>query len=161
MMMFVRDCNVTLDTEGIDFLLRHSIKIKEVQDAVAATYGVHSGRVGHTVPIVDDYSLANPRAGGIIGGAGGPGAVGRVKAEMEKERAAKALIESLAAGVAADQQLQQGKSASSASRKPYKVRGGAIFTEDGKVLPGQKAMLTSEQARKFDAEGRIGPWIDD
>jgi hypothetical protein len=36
MMMFVRDCNVTLDTEGIDFLLRHSIKIKEVQDAEEA-----------------------------------------------------------------------------------------------------------------------------
>ena len=36
MMMFVRDCNVTLDTDGIDFLLRHSIKIKEVQDAEEA-----------------------------------------------------------------------------------------------------------------------------
>lgn len=42
MLMFVRDCNVTLETEGIDFLLRHSIKIKEVQDAEDARRKVES-----------------------------------------------------------------------------------------------------------------------
>ena len=67
-------------------------------DPVAATYGVHSGKIGNSVPIVDDYTPTNPRSGGLFGGANGPGAVGRVKAEQDREKAAKQLMSALVDG---------------------------------------------------------------
>lgn len=130
-------------------------------DLVAATYGVHSGKVGHTVPIVDDYTPVNPRAGGIIGGAGGPGAVGRVKAEQEREKAAQQLMSALVDGTDAtrrqaefEDQLRQD------NKTKYRVVGGSIFTDAGKTVPGQPVYLNDEEAKRFSEMGRIAPWFD-
>lgn len=130
-------------------------------DPVAATYGVHSGKVGNTTPIVDDYTPANPRSGGIIGGAGGPGAVGRVKAEQDRERAAKQLMAALVDGAdAARRQADFEDQASQNGKTKYRVVGGSIFTDAGKTVPGQPVYLTATEAKRFSEMGRIAPWFD-
>lgn len=130
-------------------------------DPVAATYGVHSGKIGNTVPIVDDHTPANPRSGGIIGGAGGPGAVGRVKAEQDRERAAKQLMSALVDGTdAARRQTDFEAKVSQDGKTKYRVVGGSIFTDAGKTVPGQPVYLTDAEAKHFSEMGRIAPWFD-
>lgn len=138
-----------------------SLVMATSEDALAKTYGVHSGRVGNVVPVVDDYVVNNPRAGGLIGGETGPGAVGRVKAEQDAALAARKLVNSLTMGADAAERLERENArADDAGKTAYKVVGGAIHTADGKKVPGQKVMLTKEEARHFDAIERLGPWID-
>lgn len=130
-------------------------------DPVAASYGVHSGKVGHTVPIVDDYTPVNPRSGGIIGGAGGPGAVGRVKAEQEREKAAKQLMSALVDGTdATRRQADFEAQVAKEGKTKYRVVGGSIFTDAGKAVPGQPVYLTDAEAKRFSEMGRIAPWFD-
>lgn len=125
-------------------------------------YGTHSGKVGNTVPIVDDYTPENPTAGGMIGGDGGPKAAGRIRAGQEKERAAQAVIDGLVKGTSAAQELERLEQQDNdiSGKSAYKVVGGAIFTESGKAFPGQKVMLSKEEAKHFDGMGRLGPWIE-
>ena len=130
-------------------------------DPVAATYGVHSGKIGNTVPIVDDYTPTNPRSGGIIGGAGGPGAVGRVKAEQDRERAAKQLMTALVDGAdATRRQIDAESQGEKDGKTKYRVVGGSIFTDAGKTVPGQPVYLTATEAKWFSEMGRIAPWFD-
>ena len=130
-------------------------------DPVAATYGVHSGKIGNSVPIVDDYTPTNHRSGGIIGGAGGPGAVGRVKAEQDRERAEKQLLRALVDGAdATRRQADFEAQVALGSKTKYRVVGGSIFTDAGKVVPGQPVYLTDAEAKHFSEMGRIAPWFD-
>lgn len=130
-------------------------------DPVAATYGVHSGKIGNSVPIVDDYTPTNPRSGGIIGGAGGPGAVGRVKAEQDREKAAKQLMAALVDGAdATRRQADFEAQVATEGKTKYRVVGGSIFTDAGKVVPGQPAYLSDAEAKRFSEMGRIAPWFD-
>ena len=49
----------------------------------------------------------------------------------------------------------------SAATKKYVVQGASIFTDNGKVRPGEVAHLTAAEARSFNKMGRLKPYLDD
>ena len=136
---------------------------EEVSAREAAKYGVHSGRVGHTVPIVDDFTPSHPQAGGLIGGEDGYGAIGRVKAEQKRDRAARAVMDNLLDGAEAKAALEEDerRRAEQEGKTAYRVLSGGIFTANGKKVAGQKAYLSQAEAQRFSKMGRIAPWFDD
>ena len=53
------------------------------------------------------------------------------------------------------------RGAGSSPTQKYVVQGAAIFTDSGKVRPGEVAHLTAAEARSFNKMGRLKPFIAD
>lgn len=153
------------ENEPKDATLANATK-KELDRRSRQTAMTHSGKVGNAVPIVDNYVHDNPHAGGTLGGHGGPGAVGRVKAEQLQKKVGEAMLDTLQKGAQAQRGLEDEDARDAANKRaeesgtPYRVVGGGIFTENGKHDVGEKVYLEEKDAKRFNDLGRLAPWID-
>lgn len=79
----------------------------------------------------------------------------------EIEEAADAYTSDVALKSAKKRVAEDGKASSRANTTKYVVTGGSIFTEGGKVRPGETVELTAAEARSFNRMGRLKPYIDE